>query len=29
MGGPLVCHNDVELSNVVFRDGIAVALIDC
>jgi len=23
-----VCHNDVELSNVVFRDGIAVALID-
>ena len=26
--GPLVCHNDVELSNVVFRDGIAVALID-
>ena len=28
MGGTLVCHNDVELSNVVFRDGIAVALID-
>jgi Phosphotransferase enzyme family len=27
-GGPLVCHNDVELSNVVFRDGIAVALLD-
>jgi hypothetical protein len=27
-GGALVCHNDVELSNVVFRDGIAVALID-
>ena len=27
-GGTLVCHNDVELSNVVFRDGIAVALID-
>jgi hypothetical protein len=27
-GGPVVCHNDVELSNVVFRDGIAVALID-
>jgi aminoglycoside phosphotransferase (APT) family kinase protein len=23
-----VCHNDVELSNVVFRDGIAVALLD-
>ena len=27
-GGTLVCHNDVEPSNVVFRDGIAVALID-
>jgi hypothetical protein len=27
-GGTLVCHNDIELSNVVFRDGIAVALID-
>jgi Phosphotransferase enzyme family len=27
-GGRLVCHNDVELSNVVFRDGIAVALLD-
>ena len=27
-GGTLVCHNDVELSNVVFRDGIAVALLD-
>ncbi len=27
-GGNLVCHNDVEPSNVVFRDGIAVALID-
>lgn len=27
-GGPLMCHNDVELSNVVFRDGIAVALLD-
>jgi hypothetical protein len=27
-GGPLVCHNDVEPSNVVFRDGVAVALID-
>jgi aminoglycoside phosphotransferase (APT) family kinase protein len=23
-----VCHNDVELSNVVFRDGFAVALLD-
>ena len=27
-GGTVVCHNDVELSNVVFRDGMAVALID-
>ncbi len=27
-GGTLVCHNDVEPSNVVFREGIAVALID-
>ena len=27
-GGALVCHNDVEPSNVVFRDGIAVALLD-
>lgn len=27
-GGTLVCHNDVEPSNVVFRNGIAVALID-
>ncbi|MDJ0788074.1 MAG: phosphotransferase [Myxococcota bacterium] len=27
-GGTLVCHNDVEPSNVVFRDGLAVALID-
>lgn len=27
-GGTVVGHNDVELSNVVFRDGIAVALID-
>ena len=27
-GGAVVCHNDVELSNVVFRDGIAVALLD-
>ncbi len=26
--GTLVCHNDVEPSNVVFRDGIAVALLD-
>jgi hypothetical protein len=27
-GGSVVCHNDVEPSNVVFRDGIAVALLD-
>ena len=27
-GGPAMCHNDVELSNVVFRDGVAIALID-
>jgi hypothetical protein len=27
-GGPIVCHNDVCLENVVFRDGEAVALID-
>jgi aminoglycoside phosphotransferase (APT) family kinase protein len=27
-GGPIACHNDVEPSNVVFRDGTAVALID-
>jgi len=27
-GGTVVCHNDVELSNVVFRGGIAVALLD-
>ena len=27
-GGTVVCHNDVEPSNVVFRDGVAVALID-
>lgn len=27
-GGPVVCHNDVCLENVVFRDGTAVALID-
>jgi hypothetical protein len=27
-GGTLVCHNDVEPSNVVFRDGIAFALLD-
>ena len=28
VGGPIVCHNDVCLENVVFRDGIAVALLD-
>ena len=27
-GGTVVCHNDVELSNVVFRDGTAIALLD-
>lgn len=27
-GGTIVCHNDVEPSNVVFRGGIAVAFID-
>lgn len=28
LGGPVVCHNDVCLENVVFRDGRAVALLD-
>ena len=27
-GGTVVCHNDLELSNIVFRNGEAVALID-
>jgi hypothetical protein len=27
-GGPIVCHNDVCLENVVFRDGMAVGLLD-
>jgi hypothetical protein len=27
-GGPVVCHNDVCLENVVFRDGVAVAFLD-
>lgn len=27
-GGPMVCHNDVCLENVVFRDGQAIGLID-
>src|SRR5204863_7790966 len=26
--GPVVCHNDVCLENVVFRGGLAVALLD-
>jgi hypothetical protein len=28
VGGTILCHNDVELSNVVFHDGVAVALLD-
>lgn len=28
VGGTILCHNDAEPSNVVFRDGIAVALLD-
>jgi Phosphotransferase enzyme family len=27
-GGPIVCHNDVCLENVVFRSGVAVGLLD-
>jgi hypothetical protein len=27
-GGPIVCHNDVCLENVVFRKGVAVGLLD-
>jgi hypothetical protein len=27
-GGPVLCHNDVCLENVVFRDGSAVGLLD-
>jgi aminoglycoside phosphotransferase (APT) family kinase protein len=27
-GGPIVCHNDVCLENVVFRNGRAVGLLD-
>ena len=27
-GGPVVCHNDVCLENVVFRDGLAIGLLD-
>ena len=28
LGGDVFCHNDVCLENVVFRDGLAVALLD-
>jgi aminoglycoside phosphotransferase (APT) family kinase protein len=28
IAGPLICHNDVCPENVVFRDGVAVALLD-
>ena len=28
MGGPIICHNDVCLENVVFRDGQAIGLLD-
>ncbi|MDQ1383752.1 MAG: hypothetical protein QOG65_1131 [Actinomycetota bacterium] len=28
LGGPIICHNDVCLENVVFRAGIAVGLVD-
>ena len=27
-GGSIICHNDVCLENVVFRDGVAVGLLD-
>ena len=27
-GGPMICHNDVCLENIVFRDGEAVGLLD-
>ncbi|HEY1917276.1 MAG TPA: phosphotransferase [Streptosporangiaceae bacterium] len=27
-GGAVVCHNDVCLENLVFRDGVAIALLD-
>lgn len=27
-GGTIVCHNDLEPSNIVFRDGLAVGFID-
>lgn len=28
VGGALICHNDVCVENVVFRDGVAIALLD-
>jgi len=28
LDGPVICHNDVCLENVVFRDGVAIALLD-
>lgn len=28
MGGAVICHNDVCLENVIFRDNVAVALVD-
>ena len=28
VGGPVICHNDVCPENVVYRDGVAVALLD-
>ncbi|MDQ2728103.1 MAG: phosphotransferase [Actinomycetota bacterium] len=28
VGGTVICHNDVCVENVVFRDGVAVALLD-
>jgi hypothetical protein len=28
LGGPIICHNDVCLENVVFRHGEAIALLD-
>lgn len=28
LGGPVICHNDVCLENVVFCDGVAIALLD-
>ncbi len=28
LGGPVLCHNDICLENVVFRDGRAIGLVD-